>query len=70
MKKVRMSALVVFVLVWVYALLIGLSPAGAQGSGPITLNFVSFAPAANWWNSSSIKKSCSIESISLPPADW
>jgi TRAP-type C4-dicarboxylate transport system substrate-binding protein len=56
MKKVRMRSWVVFAFVWVVALLIACPPAGAQGSGPITLNFVSFAPAANVVEFQYIKK--------------
>src|SRR4030042_1446942 len=56
MKKVRSAAWVVFAFVGVYALLIALPPAGAQGSGPITLNFVNFAPAASVVNFQYIKK--------------
>src|SRR4030042_5351031 len=56
MKKARSAAWVVFAFVGVYALLIALPPAGAQGSGPITLNFVNFAPAANVVEFQHIKK--------------
>lgn len=56
MRKVRTVALVVCAFVWVYALLIAPPPAGAQGSGPIILNFVNFAPAANVVEFQHIKK--------------
>ena len=56
MKKERMLALVVLGLVLAYAFVMAPLPAGAQAGKPITLNFVSFAPAANVVEFQYIKK--------------
>jgi TRAP-type transport system periplasmic protein len=58
MKKERMLFLVVLALVMAYAFVMVPVPAGAQASksAPITLNFVSFAPAANVVEFQHIKK--------------
>jgi TRAP-type C4-dicarboxylate transport system substrate-binding protein len=56
MKRERMLLLVVFALGLAYAFVMAPSPARGQGSGPITLNFVSFAPAANVVEFQHIKK--------------
>jgi TRAP-type transport system periplasmic protein len=56
MKKAALLAWVVFAFVWVHVLLISPPAAVAQGSGPITLNFVNFAPAANVVEFQHIKK--------------
>jgi TRAP-type C4-dicarboxylate transport system substrate-binding protein len=57
MKKERMLVLVVLGFVLAYAFVMVPLPAGAQGgSKPITLNFVSFAPAANMVEFQYIKK--------------
>jgi TRAP-type C4-dicarboxylate transport system substrate-binding protein len=56
MKKVRIMAWLVFAFACGCALLSAPSPARSQGSGPITLNFVSFAPAANVVEFQHVKK--------------
>ncbi|OGP54236.1 MAG: hypothetical protein A2162_08820 [Deltaproteobacteria bacterium RBG_13_52_11b] len=56
MKRERMLLWVVVALGLAYAYVMAPSPARAQGSGPITLNFVSFAPAANVVEFQHIKK--------------
>lgn len=56
MKKERMLVLVVIGLVMAWALVLAPMPAGAQAGKPITLNFVSFAPAANVVEFQHIKK--------------
>ena len=56
MKKERMPTLVVLVFLLTYSSIMAPQPVGAQASGPIALNFVSFAPAANVVEFQYIKK--------------